>query len=191
MPLALLFKMDASHRWHLPLHQISIVWSLHLKNWETRLRKTVMTCVLATKVIMLDEVIATVRSVEDTGKTQFARFVEERIKEPSVSFYDNISKNNLPLFTSKPKKTPGKSQAKFTRMKCNVELFSWMYISCQARHGDLDTFFQHKCHGWPPALAESINTMRPPTGKAYLLPCLEALAPRPRDTPKGCQNTLV
>jgi len=80
--------------------------------------------VLATKVIMHDEVIATVRSVEDSGKTQFVRFVEEQIKEPCVSFYDNISKNNLPLFTSKPKKTPGKSQAKFTRMKCNVELFS-------------------------------------------------------------------
>jgi len=99
--------------------------------------------VFATKVIMHDEVIATVQSVEDTGKTQFARFVEEQIKEPCVSFYDNISKNNLPLFTSKPQKTPGKSRAEFTRMKCNVELFSRMYISCQARHGDLDTFFQH------------------------------------------------
>jgi len=140
---------------------------------------------------MLDKVIATVRSMEDTGKTQFARFVQERIKEPSVSSYDNISENNLPLFTSKPKKTPGKSQVKFTRMKCNVELFSRMYISCQARHCDLSTFFQHECHGWPPALAEGINTMCPPTGKAYLLPCLEALAPRPHDMPKGCQNTLV
>ena len=99
--------------------------------------------VLATKVIMHDEVIATVQSVEDTGIIQFDRFVEEQIKEPCVSFYDNISKNNLPLFTSKPQKTPGKSQAEFTRMKCNVELFSRMYISCQARHCDLDTFFQH------------------------------------------------
>ena len=141
--------------------------------------------VLDTKVIMPDEVIAAVRSMEDTGKTQFDGFVGQRIKDPSDNFYDSISKNNLPLLKSKPKKTPGKSEAKITRMKSNVELFSRMYISCQTRDGDLNTFFEYECHGWPPALAEGINTMRPPTGKADLLPCLEALAQRPRDAPKG------
>ena len=70
-------------------------------------------------------------------------------------------------------------------MKSNVQLFSRMYISCQTRDGDLKTFFEHECHGWPPALAEGINTMRPPTGKADPLLCLEALAQRPHDAPKG------
>ena len=107
------------------------------------------------------------------------------MKDPSTNFYDNISKNNLSLFKSKAKKTPSKSQAKITNMKTNVELFSRMYISCQARDGDLDAFFEHECHGWPPALAEGINTMRPPTSKAYLVPCLEALALRPDDSPKA------
>ncbi|KAF3847112.1 hypothetical protein F7725_020140 [Dissostichus mawsoni] len=63
---------------------------------------------------MPDEVIATVRSMEGTGKTQFDGFVGQRIKDTSVNFYDSISKNNLPLFKSKPKKTPGKSEAKIT-----------------------------------------------------------------------------
>ena len=70
-------------------------------------------------------------------------------------------------------------------MKSDVQLFSRMYIASQARDGDLDTFFEHECHAWPPALAEGINTMRPPIGKADLLPCLETLAPRPGDIPKG------
>ncbi|KAJ8030343.1 hypothetical protein HOLleu_26730 [Holothuria leucospilota] len=137
--------------------------------------------VLDTKVIMPDEVIATMESMEETGKTQFDGFVEKQIKDPSVNFYDNISKNNLPLFKSKSKKTPRKSQAKITIMKSNVELFSRLYISCQAR----DAFFEHECYGWPPALAEGIHTMRPPTSKADLVPCLEAIAPRPHDTPKA------
>ena len=57
--------------------------------------------VLDTKVIMPDEVVATVRSVEDIGKTKFDGFVRERIKNPSMTFYDIIVKNNLALFKSK------------------------------------------------------------------------------------------
>ena len=64
---------------------------------------------LDTKVIMPDEVVATVRSVEDIGKAQFDGFVKERMKNPT-NFYDNIAKNNLALFKSKLRKTSSKSQ---------------------------------------------------------------------------------
>ena len=57
--------------------------------------------VLDIKLIMPDEVVATVRSVEDIGKTKFDGFVRERIKNPSMTFYDIIVKNNLALFKSK------------------------------------------------------------------------------------------
>ena len=69
-------------------------------------------------------------------------------------------------------------------MKNDVQLFSQMYIACQARDGDLDSFFEHKCHSWPPALAEGISSMHPPIGKADILPCLEGLAPHPQDNLK-------
>ena len=52
-----------------------------------------------------------------------------------------------------------------------------MYISCQTRDGDLDTFFEHENHAWPPSLAEN-NEMRP-AKKAELLTCLESLAIKP------------
>ena len=60
-----------------------------------------------------------------------------------------------------------------------------MCIASQARDGDLDTFFEHEYHAWPPAFAEGSNTMCPPIGKADLLPYLESLAPHPGDSPKG------
>ena len=49
------------------------------------------------------------------------------------------------------------------------------YLSaCSARGGDLNTFFSHENHAWPPNLAE-LNKMRPPSNKADLVTCLEKL----------------
>jgi len=56
-------------------------------------------------------------------------------------------------------------------MKSDIQLFSRMYISCQVRDGDLDTFFEHENHAWPPSIAEN-NKMRLGS-KADLLKCLE------------------
>ena len=81
-------------------------------------------CVLDTKVIMSDEVVATVRSVENIGKTQFSEFVKKRIVDLSANFYNNITKNTLPLFKSKQKKPTSKLQAKVSSMKNDVQLFS-------------------------------------------------------------------
>ena len=134
---------------------------------------------LDTKVLMSDEVVATLRSVQNKGKDQYEKFVQTRLQDPSISFYDNISQNNITLFKSR-----SKTQPKMHNMKSNVELFSRMYISCQARDGDLDTFFEHECHNWPPLLAEGIDSMRPSTSKADLVACLEALAPRTEESPK-------
>ena len=107
-----------------------------------------------TKVLMSDEVVATLRSVQNQGKDQYEQFVQTRLQDPSISFYDNISKNNITLFKSRSMTSTSKTQPKMRNMKSNVELFSRLYISCQARDGDLDTFFEHECHNWPPSLAE-------------------------------------
>ena len=80
--------------------------------------------VLDTKVIMSDEVIASVQSVENIDKTQFSEFVKKRIVDPSANFHDNITKNTLPLFKSKQKKPTSKLQAKVSSMKNYVQLFS-------------------------------------------------------------------
>lgn len=67
-------------------------------------------------------------------------------------------------------------------MKHDVHLFSRLYISCQARGGDLDSFFEHENHAWPPSLAKA-NEMRH-GNKSELLPCLGALSLHPVETPQ-------
>ena len=56
-----------------------------------------------------------------------------------------------------------------------------MYISCQARRGDLDTLFEHENHAWPPSLASN-NIIHQHT-KSELVPCLEILVQPNHDVP--------
>ena len=58
-------------------------------------------------------------------------------------------------------------------MKSDLQGFSRMCISCQAREGEMDALFEHENHAWPPSLAEN-NSMRH-GNKADLLKCLEPL----------------
>ena len=64
-----------------------------------------------------------------------------------------------------------------------------MYIACQSRDGDLDSFFKHENHAWPPSLAEN-NTMHQ-ENKADLVDCLESLAERPKETPDAQVKLMV
>ena len=136
---------------------------------------------LDTKVLMPNIVIQSVNSVEDIGKTQYQRFIEERITDNVSSFNDTIPKNSLPLFDTALDNTEKKSRSKVTNLKTDVQLFSRMYLSCQAREGDMDAFFKHENHAWPPSLASN-NTIHQ-TSKSDLLPCLESLITNTTDVP--------
>ena len=136
---------------------------------------------LDTKVIMSEAVVNTIRTAEHLGSTQYQTFIKERMSESSTSLYDPIHKNNLPLFKSGQKKNP-RASTKTVAMKSDVQLFSRLYISCQSRDGDLETFFEHENHPCPPSLAEN-NSMRQ-GHKSDLMGCLEALTPRPANTPE-------
>ena len=53
-------------------------------------------------------------------------------------------------------------------VKNNVDLFSRLFISCQTRNGDLDTFFSTENQPTPPSLAEN-GTLRLPKKKSEIL----------------------
>ncbi len=108
---------------------------------------------LDSKVIMPDTVVNTVKTIDDTGKSKYQRFIEERINDNATDFNHIIPKNSLPLF-SNYEKLKSKSKTKLP-VYTDVRLFSRMYISCQGRVGDLDNFFRHKNHSWPPSLASN------------------------------------
>ncbi len=130
---------------------------------------------------MADEVIKNISEAEEIGKNQYKAFVDSWLVTMEKSLYETVPKNNLQLFKSGERKVASMKKSKLSNMKSNLQLFSRMYISCQARSRDMDIFFQHENHSWPPSLAE-INMMRLGE-KAELLKCLEPLAERPQNTP--------
>ena len=71
-----------------------------------------------------------------------------------------MKKNKLVIFKAGMKSgKPSKAKQKESATKEDLELFSHLYISCQTRDVDLDNFFEHENHAWPPSLAENEHDM--------------------------------
>ena len=68
-----------------------------------------------------------------------------------------------------------------TSLKSDCALFSKLYIACQTRDGDLDNFFKHKNHAYPPSLLQ-LGKLRFGT-KAVLTYCLETLCTSKGEAP--------
>lgn len=134
---------------------------------------------LDNKIIMPDNVIDAIRTAEDIGQTQYHKFANERIKDNTTAFNDSIHTNNLHLFNCNSRKISTKSKSKIVNLQNDV--FSRMYISCQSRDSNMDTFFAHENHAWPPSLAT--NSIMHQTTKSDLLPCLKLLIPQQKDVP--------
>ena len=69
-----------------------------------------------------------------------------------------------------------------TTLKNDCSLFSRLYISCQNRDGDLDTFFAHENQATPPSL--SLEGKIRPSAKSDLLHCLELCEKQLLQAPK-------
>ena len=134
---------------------------------------------LDTKVIMPDSAIHSIRTAEDLGKAQYKAFVQERINGNAIAFIHSTQKYRLPLFNSSLGKVPASTASEVSNRQNDVRLFSRMYISCQARNSDMDAFFSHENHAWPPSLASNNNMHQ--TTKSDLMECLESLASQPND----------
>ena len=89
----------------------------------------------------------------------------------SHSIHDTISKNSLPLFSTKLK-VRTKDCKKVKVLENNVALFGQLYISLQNRDGDISEFFAHKVQLCPPSLSEfgKLNLFG---SKCHLLQCIE------------------
>ena len=81
-------------------------------------------------------VVETVRKIEEIGKVQYQAFVTERLEKRTASLLKPIKINKSSLFSSPPP-----SKAKSSDKLQIASLFSALYVSCQVRDGDLETFF--------------------------------------------------
>ena len=78
--------------------------------------------------------------------------------------HESIKKNNLPLFMTRTKFIP-KSKQQTANLKSDCNLFGQLYIASMFHGGNLEEFFSHENHSWPPAL----SNIYLPTKKSDLL----------------------
>ena len=117
-------------------------------------------------------VVTTVRTLEETGRKQYQKFVKTVLDERTHSIHDPIKRNSLALFRKSHGKKVQKKDKKIKVLQNNVVLFGQLYIAMQSRESDLDEFFAHEIQSFPPSLSDFGNLHLPGT-KSDLLHCLE------------------
>ncbi|CAC5413699.1 unnamed protein product [Mytilus coruscus] len=138
--------------------------------------------VLDTKDIAPSAVVDTIRRIENVGQDQYEKFIEDRFLNRSVSIFEPIKNNGLPLFRTPPEKTLSITKGKTAVLKSDVSLFSRLYISCQTRGGNLDEFFKYENHIHPPAFSLNRNYCQG-IKSDLLTKCLEPLTTLNGDVP--------
>ena len=135
---------------------------------------------LDTKIILPVEVISAYSSFEKLGHDQCNKFVMDCLTKDTSTSYETVSKNNLMLLKFGNSPHSAKSKTKVKAMKSDVQQFSRLYISCQAREGDLNVFFQLKNQPLAPSLAD--NDCMHHGQKVDSIECLESIALHPHET---------
>ena len=129
---------------------------------------------IVSKHLLNEDASSSVREAKQQGKNQYQKFVDERLTKGDISFYDNIKKNNLALFRRKNSIVTSKAKKKMMSLNSDRRLYASLYIACQQREGDLDSFFSHENHSYPIAISE-YGKLRKCSAKSDFLKCLDNL----------------
>ena len=98
---------------------------------------------------MNTDAIQTVNAVEYIGHRQFSEFVDNRLKSASNKpVSDIVSKIKLGLFSIPQAKQRSRSKEQVASFKTNCTIFFRLYIACQARQSNVDSFFEHENHAF-------------------------------------------
>jgi len=119
-----------------------------------------------------ESVVHTVRNIENIGKAQYEKYVKEVIIDRTTSIHQSIKKNNLPLFKRPNLKETSKAKDQIANLKSDCNLFGHLYIASKFRDGNLEEFFSHENHPWPPALSVQ-GKLNLPNKKSELLHLLD------------------
>jgi hypothetical protein len=130
--------------------------------------------VLDSKVVADKEGVLRMQQVDELGRNQCEKFIQERLVEQKTPLDEPITRNKLDFFSTTSRKKKSKVNQKLSSMKSDCSLFSRLFIACQTRNGDLDDFFKHENQGCPPSLSDEGNLCLP-RQKSKLGNCLEAL----------------
>ena len=126
---------------------------------------------LHSRDIMDKEAIDCLTSIQSKGQEQYTTFVEERLRTNTKPITATITRNKVVLFNKQAQRSD-KAGSKANLLQSESSLFARLYIACQTRDGDLDNFFSHENHPFPPSLS-SYGQLRLPLQKSHLMDCLE------------------
>ena len=91
-------------------------------------------------------------TIENIGQKQYDAYVCERLIDqvrPISDPINMIKRNNIPLFTTTPRRVKSISQQQVLSLKGDYSFFSRFYVASQIRNGDLDDFFNMKINHIP------------------------------------------
>ena len=145
--------------------------------------------VLDTKDIVGNDVISSVRNIQNLGKEEYNTFEETRLVKRTKSLFSPLKRNKVPLFSRPQAVTPSREKQEIASLKKTCELFSRLYVSCQARDGNIEEFFRHENQSYPPSLSR-FGELRSGT-KADLLECLKDTYPTPQEDTPGIDVILI
>ena len=126
---------------------------------------------------------------KQTGKDQFESFTKERLCGEVSSLYNIIHKNNLQLFRSRNLLVTSRSKKKVVSLKSDCKLYANLFIACQSREGDLDSFIARENHSYPISISE-YGRLRKCSSKSDFLKCLVAYG-TPSDEPPAVQMKVT
>ena len=96
---------------------------------------------LDTRDIIDVQVKESLKNIEIIGESKYKESIDERLIKCEIPITDVLPKNKLPLFNYRPAKSISKQKLQVATLKSDCNLFSRLYVSCQTRSGDLDSFF--------------------------------------------------
>uniref|UniRef100_UPI00358E5A52 uncharacterized protein n=1 Tax=Myxine glutinosa TaxID=7769 RepID=UPI00358E5A52 len=118
-----------------------------------------------------ETIVNTIRTLEDIGTKKYQDYVTTVLVDRTRSIHNPMSKNSLPLFSTKVK-AKSKDGKKVKVLENNMALFEQLYISLQNRDGDINDFFAHEVQSYPPSLSD-FGKLNLPGTKSQLLQCIE------------------
>ena len=121
------------------------------------------------------EVVTRLRSMEATGNIRYAAFVKDVLVDRTVTIHEPIKKNSFHIFKDAVPKCKSRAKQQIEEIQSDCNLFSQLFVASQVRDGNLDDFFRHENHPWPPSLSLH-GKLRLPNCKSKLLDILPTSA---------------
>ena len=143
---------------------------------------------LHTKVSVDKNLVSKLQTVMEQGHTQFSNFVQSRFIDKSIDLEDKIPRNKNKIFTTQVTKKINNGKLKLVEARQEIQLFSRLYIACQTRDSDLNEFFSHENHAYPPSLSLG-GEIRKGT-KSDLLTCFASTSEPVHESPSATATIL-